>query len=738
MLTTIKRITLCLALGLLYIHPVFSQKKMPADDVILFTAGTEEISVGEFRYVYEKNNLQNDSLYLKPDLDTYLNLYIYFKLKVMEAKAMGMDTIPAFIQEFDSYRKQLSKPYLTETKVTDALVQEAYDRMLYQVDASHILIQITDEADTLEAYQTITELRRRASQGESFESLAKQYSQDPSAIQNGGRLGYFSAFQMVYPFESAAYNTSVNNVSDIIRTRFGYHIIKVHDKRPNPGQVQVAHIYLRPPGDPSAGADIEKKARQIHEKLLAGESWDALCMQFSEDQRTKSQGGVLPFFSTGEMPPAFENIAMKLQQPGEISEPFTTQFGWHIVKLLTKKPVDSFEKLKETLVQQVSRDTRAQQGKKQSISNLKDRHGFSVNNHLKNTFSSKADSTLIEGKWQWIDTAEMGSEWFIQIANQTFTVDDFARFIKKNQRKRVGISPQQYLDNLYERFEEEIILGFEEKMLEETDSDFKYLVQEYKNGLLLFDVMEKMVWGKSMADTTGLREFYENHKNNYQWNTRAEARIFHTSQKDIIDEIEEKMHSGQEIPLFEMKLQQDSFADFDMLADSLDKLKKIIPDLSLRFAGNIPASAPLEYLQVKIDGLGLKNSKIEITQVENTENTLIITGSGKSIKAFEHFYNRRSALTLQVNEGFYEKDVSEWFGNVPWEKGLYRFAENGRYYLVMVDNIYAPGIKRLEEVRGRVISDYQQYLENRWLKELKKKYTVRINKRSVSKMYKKL
>jgi peptidyl-prolyl cis-trans isomerase SurA len=739
MLMRTKITTLWFAFCLLYFHPAFSQKKMPADDIILFTAGDKEVSVGEFRYVYEKNSLQNDSLYLKPDLDTYLKLYIHFKLKVNEAKAMGLDTAAAFIQEFETYKKQLARPYLTETKVTDALVKEAYERMLVQVDASHILIKVNDSADTLDAYHTIRDLKRRAIQGENFEALARQYSHDPSAIQNGGRLGYFSVFQMVYPFESVAYQTNVNHISEIVKTRFGYHILKVHDKRPNPGQVQVAHIYLRQANDPAAGMDIEKKARQIHEKLVSGESWDVLCQQFSEDQRTKSQGGVLPFFSTGEMPQAFEIEAMQLQKPGEISQPFTTQYGWHILKLVSKKPIDSFDKLKETIVQQVSRDTRAQQGKKQSIDNLKNKYGFSVDEGLKKNFRNMADSTLTEGKWQWIaGTTDQPSVLFMQIGEQTYSALEFAGFIEKNQRKRAGISPEQYFDNLYDRYEEEKILAYEEKMLELNHKDYKHLIQEYKNGLLLFDIMEKMVWGKSMTDTSGLKKYYDDHKNNYMWNTRASARMFNSAEKEVIDEIEEILKNDHAIPLVELKMVEASFADIDNAFDSLNRLIQKVQGISLVITGSVVSPETSRYLKTRIDSLRLTEAIIDINHERKPGGVLSISGNGQSIKAFEHFYNRRSALTLQASEEMYEKEASDWPVHIQWIKGLYRFVENDRYYLVIVDSVEPPSVKRLDEARGRVISDYQQHLENRWLEELKQKYSVKINKRAVSKMYKKL
>ncbi|WP_231862206.1 peptidylprolyl isomerase [Rufibacter sp. DG15C] len=235
-----------LGLGALFLYGCTSPKK--AGEPAVLTIGPEAVPVSEFAYVYEKNNGNSDSAYSQASVQEYLDLYTNFKLKVAEARSRGLDTTQAFKTELGGYKEQLAQPYLTEKSVTDQLVREAYERSKKEINASHILAAVDMEADprdTLAAFQKITSLRQQILNGASFEVLAKTSSDDPSARENNGQLGYFTALQMVYPFENAAYNTPKGQVSEPVRTRFGYHLIKVNDIRTAQGEIKVAHIMVR-------------------------------------------------------------------------------------------------------------------------------------------------------------------------------------------------------------------------------------------------------------------------------------------------------------------------------------------------------------------------------------------------------------------------------------------------------------------------------------------------------------
>ena len=312
--------------------PTFAQRQGAAsaeDNPVerhVLEVGGELVTLSDFQHVYGKNN--RDSVYTVEALDEYMELFVNFKLKVLEAEALGMDTASAFKKELAGYRTQLARPYLVDSELLDALVEEAFERKGMEVRASHILVSVEENAsaaDTLRAWNRIQGLRTRVENGEDFETVArsKSGSDDPSVTSNGGDLGWFTAFQMVYPFECAAFNTPEGELSEVVRTRFGYHILQVTGKRKARGEVQVAHIMVRMPKDAPQDqvANAEGRIQEVKRLLLSGESFESLAMKYSEDPSTANKGGLLPWFGTGKMVEEFENAAFELKEAGDLARP---------------------------------------------------------------------------------------------------------------------------------------------------------------------------------------------------------------------------------------------------------------------------------------------------------------------------------------------------------------------------------------------------------------------------------
>ncbi len=305
--------------GLLLAASTVQTQAQTKDSVLLNVAGNN-ITKAEFERVYYKNNNKENSNDEK-SVREYLDLYINYKLKVKEAEALKMDTAQAFIDELAGYRKQLAQPYLTDKDVNDNLIKEAYDRLQKDVKASHILLKLNPDAlpkDTLAAYNRIMKIREKLLKGADFAKMARDSSEDPSAKENSGDLGYFTGMQMVYPFETAAYTTKVGQISMPVRTRFGYHLIKVDDIRPAVGEIHAAHIMIR---CTSTDADsIQKEAKrkidEINGKLKAGAKFEDMVTQYSDDKGSVSNGGILPWFGTGKMVPEFEKAAFALKKEG--------------------------------------------------------------------------------------------------------------------------------------------------------------------------------------------------------------------------------------------------------------------------------------------------------------------------------------------------------------------------------------------------------------------------------------
>ncbi|MFW6227535.1 MAG: peptidylprolyl isomerase [Bacteroidota bacterium] len=495
---------------------------------ILMTIGDEEITSAEFLRIYNKNNSIENQIDPK-SMEEYLDLFINFKLKVLEAESLGMDTLPSFKRELAGYQEQLTKPYLRDDSYDDQLIKEAYERTKQEVNASHIMIRLDEFAppkDTLEAYNKIMAIRDRILGGEDFESVARATSDDPSAKQNGGNLGYFSAFRMVYPFENAAYNTPVGDISMPVRTRFGYHLVKVNDKRPSRGKIQASHIMVATPqGMTAAQIDSAKsKVERLQQRLENGEDFQELARQYSDDKGSGRNGGILPTFSSGQMVPEFEDAAFSLSNDGEItSEPVRTQYGWHLIQRISKEDIPEFDEIRGELAEKVRRDQRNKAGQDSFIANLKEEYNFKVNKEVLAEFYTLVDSSIFNKKWT-PDYSELNQTLFV-LNGESYNQDRFAAYLESQKPSRPVAIPV-YVDMHFDRFTEEEIIAYEKTRLPEKYPEYRYLMEEYHDGILLFDLTDKLVWSKAVQDTAGLEAFYEKHKSDYLWGERADAVIF--------------------------------------------------------------------------------------------------------------------------------------------------------------------------------------------------------------------
>jgi peptidyl-prolyl cis-trans isomerase SurA len=725
------------------------QKQSALENSVLLSIDGDETIADEFIYVYEKNNFNNDSLYYPNDIDEYFDLFVNFKLKVEAAKTAGIDTSEAFLSEFETYKNQLIKPYLSETKEQERLVAEAYERMKYEVDASHILISVEENTppdDTLAAYNKIRDIYNKARAGEDFGQLAVSFSEDPSAKTNKGRLGYFTAFQMVYAFEDAAYNTPLDSISDILRSRFGYHILKVHNKRPYSGKVKVSHIMLTDKNGTLDENTIKNKIFEIHDQITGGADWNELCKKYSDDQRTKDNGGTLPFIGLRQInDEAFENVAFGLQNSGDISDPVRSRFGWHIIRLEEKQGLQSFEELQEELKQKISKDERSRLSKKAVISNLKNQNHFAQYNANRETLLGIADSSLLSGNWKPVLADSLFQKPVFSIEGNEYEISDFLSNTMDDQRRRTGISPEQYMNELIDNYIEKSLMDYEEKQLINSDRDFRMLLNEYYEGILLFEIMNRNVWGKAVEDTVGLRAFFDENQSKYYWGTRAKATVFRSENKETILAIKQQLdqrpyplleitiNPGEEIvdhPLLDSLI--DLYRKYDLSTITISPIKAAITDSETKKSsdgsgGQNTISGLSTRLLQYFEDLGIQKENIISDVSHEGANNIRVRLNSNSKKSLEYLYNKESALTLQVDEGSFEKGDNQIVDSVSWQKGIREFESDGSYWLVVIDDILDPQPKQLTDIKGTVISDYQNYLEKAWIQELKTTYKVEIN-----------
>ncbi|MCE9540088.1 MAG: peptidylprolyl isomerase, partial [Bacteroidetes bacterium] len=517
--------TLLLPVALFAFTNICAQKN---SDAVLMTIGSTKVTVAEFGNVYHKNNTKevaNDN----KSLNDYVDLFVNFKLKVKEAEEMRLDTAKAFRDELAGYRKQLAQPYLTDKDVNEKLLKETYSRLQEDVRASHILVKVAETAfpkDTLEAYTKIMSIRARILKGEDFNKVAseKGISDDPSSKENGGDLGYFTALQMVYPFETAAFTTKVGDISMPVRTRFGYHIIKVVDKRKAQGEVLVSHIMVKtaPNMTKEDSLNTYSKITEIYNKLKAGSKFDELATQFSDDKQSSKKGGELPWFTTNKMPYEFETAAFALKNKTDFSAPVKTKYGWHIIKLIDKRSLASFDNMKNELKDKITKDSRSQAGRASLIAKVKSEYKFKENLSARDEFYALVDSTLFEGRWNTSKAAALKKTMF-NFNDKVFTQANFTNYIVNHQSKLGKMDPKMLINKIYVQFFDEMAVAYEESRLDKKYPEFKALMDEYHDGILLFELTDQKVWSKAVKDTVGSKDFYEKNKANYMWDERADA-----------------------------------------------------------------------------------------------------------------------------------------------------------------------------------------------------------------------
>lgn len=553
---------------------IFTNAQIKKDDV-LFTVENTPVLASEFLRVYNKNlDLVKDES--QKDVDGYLTLFINFKLKLIEARALGFDKKLQYIKELESYKKQLAKNYLTDHKVTDHLVKEAYERISYDVKASHVLVKIAEhERDTTTAYATILKFRERLL-NEGFENIQKEIHNGKTIFAED--LGYFSGFKMVYDFENVAFNTPVGEVSQPFRTSFGYHVVKIFDKRKSRGEVTVGHIMISNNQKDSI-IKPEVRIQEIYKLIQQGENFESLAKQFSDDKSSAKNGGKLAAFKSGQLSSTeFEDIAFNLKEINNISKPFKTDYGWHIAKLLRKNPVPSFEDSKSELELKVQRDSRSKLINTALLDTLKKRYNIQSTNPDLAYFESILNEEFFKRGWSIPSNLEKDKS-FLKIGQEQLTYNDFSTFLLNSQKRQLAKKPfNEVINEQYNAFLNTKLLAYQEDNLEFENLEFAEILNEYREGLMLFDLMETKIWNAVKLDTVGLQTFFNENKANYTWQKRIDAVVATSAKENDINTVKKTLENGVTLEDIKAQLNQNDSQNVIFTSDIMNADHQALPE----------------------------------------------------------------------------------------------------------------------------------------------------------------
>jgi peptidyl-prolyl cis-trans isomerase SurA len=626
---------------------------------ILMTVDGDKIQAGEFIRMYNKSSEPGKSL----DINSYLNQFTLFKFKVADARTEGFDTTLSFRNELNGYRNQLAQNYLTDTDTKEKLLRKAYQRSLTEINVWHILVSLPREAsseDTLKAWQKASDIRARIIKGEPFESVARGTSDDKSVKINGGNLGYFSVFQMIMPFEDAAYSLKKGALSMPVRTPYGYHIIFVADKRPSKGKIKVAHIMkaVSPEADEKELRKTGQQIDSIYKLLMNGASFSDMAKKYSDHKESAVKGGELEWFGTGEIVSDFSEAAFAIKDSGDFTKPVRTLYGWHIIKLLNRKSPGTFEETRSFLESKINQSYLNSISKKTFVDKLKKAYNFHINEETYRWFIDNTDTLIIQGLKSY-DHSALPEGNIYTFANQRCTVNEFADYVAKRGSMVITKDSSVFINKLLDTRASDHLVSYENSVLENKYPDFRYLMNEFHDGMLLFEISQKKVWDKASNDSIGLHAYYETHKNNWLSKQGIEAKIYTL-----------KVAGGVE----------------DLLSSAFKKYSQ----------------------KADMDNLLLRK------------------------------FNKANDTLLTIKEGTWFRGDDSEIDKIEWANGSHTYIGNLFPSIIYIKRVIEPAPLKFEDVRGEVIKGYQEFLENEWIGQLNKRYSVKIDSIVLDEVKKKL
>ena len=617
------------------------------EDPVLMTINGKDVKLSEFEYLYHKNNQQQVE---KETLEQYVDRFVLYKQKVADAEAAGIDTTAAFIKEFDGYQKDLAGPYMTDdTTYRWQFISEAYERMKKEIDIDHFMLPLGNNTqETLTNLGRMDSIRNCIINGEKWEDMVAKFSSDPSKSRNNGHYGFVSSCMFPYEFENQVYNTPIGQISEPFRTSFGIHMIRVNNVRDR-NDVHAKHILKLFPkeGTEEQKAVCKAQIDSIYNLLKAGANFEELAKTESQDGSAR-RGGDLGWFGRGRMVQPFEDIAFELAD-GAISEPFETRYGYHIIKKVAHG-LPTLEDARSTIETAIGRDERTNLIRERRENDLKSKYNFMLNPELDTyltnalTANGKYDSTFVA---QSIKSSNLplftyGDKKSVELRSLAPLLDAKAPVANVEQAKA-------YLMGKINALAESKLMDYHAHELVKSNPEYRNLLNEYRDGMLLFEISNRRVWKAASKDSLGLEEYFANNRAKYNWDEPHFKGIILYAKNDTV-----------------LNMVKADLAKFgtDTLTDALHN----------KYGSDI----------------------------------------------------RMERMVVKKGENPYADYLAFHVAEKPERKGYSEF--------MIIEGGVIDQPEELADVRGAVTSDYQDVLEQLWKKELAEKYPAKINKKILKKV----
>lgn len=729
---------------------------------VAFTVGSIELKTAELKTAFE-NQITEDTL----STETFLEQVINDQRIIADAQKRGYDKTEAFKEEIDGYRSMLAESYLTDSITIKHLLKETYSWLKEEVHAAHIMYQLSEFAeptDTLAIYNKLIDIRNKALSGEDFAVLAQQFSQDKKSNSIGGDLGWFRAMRFLYPLEKAAYTTPVGQISMPVRTKGGFHLVKVIERRPYSGSVLVQHILKSVPANTPESVSLKAKATldSLYILILKGAAFEDICRRYSDDTKYKSFGGYLPAFAIGSREEvAFEQVAFTLKE-GEVSKPVRTTSGWHLIKLLKKIPLESFEEASAKLKDKIVTDSRGDIVRENTLNKLKKQMKFVVDEEIAKKAFAAADTNILTKKWNYAINDELVDKTIFSIGSKNyFTKSFFDYAIDRQTFERIpaGYTPTMAMRSFFKKFVENTLKSYAEANLEELNPEFKSLMNEYSRSLLKMELLNDLVYEKSTSDTTGQRLFFEKNKDRYKMPERVLATVVASKDAKTVFQVKEVLEKGKPYnlkrlyrsPLYYLKNLSDLTPEHKIiLVNILDIMRKnkgyvveIGGHTDQHEADNVSAER-LEKSKSFLVANGLSIERIIENDYAKTKQAdkfdwaknqrVAFAFYSNSKKDVEKIFNTKDPNAVVIEDGYFKKGDNKFVDIAKWEVGKQSVANEGQFADVIIEQVEPARYKTLRECRGQVLNEYQKYLETQFIADLKSKYPVRLNIEEIQKV----